>query len=394
MPIVLAYDTETTGKPPQLPGQKFAEGFFNDKKVRAELWPRIVQLSFILYDTDRMETLQMYDSIIRLRPEQYPIPPESSAIHGISTEKSQAEGIPILQALLDFMAAYQQADFVVGHNIQYDINVVLAEIALVNRRKDREEQSMLTRVAKNLLQEFKDKMGYDPKSQFKFCTLQKSKVRCDLPRLVYGDQGVVMDEDGNPMVDYTLDKTGKRQLRGPRLEDAHKLLFHQKANGTLHNSLVDVAVSLRIYMELDKGVDICKPNNRTDSNEAICALIAPSHIEKSEMPKTIADERMVDVLKVNEHGGHDHESVEKEVLVLSSPRRSSRLSAKASPTERLTIGDEATLLGDAASTFRELDESIAKGVKKRRSRSRSKSHTKKSSHKSKGKRRHHESRRK
>jgi hypothetical protein len=159
----------------------------------------------------------------------------------------------------------------------------------------------------------------------------------------------------------------------------------------LHNSLVDVAVSLRIYMELDKGVDICKPENRTDSNEAICALIAPSHIQKSEMPRTIADERMVDVLKVDSPSNDGKEHVEKEVLVLSSPRRSSRLSAKASPDERLTIGDEATLLGDAASTFRELDESIAKGVKKRRPRS--KAHTKKA-HKSKKPKKQHRSRRK
>jgi DNA polymerase III epsilon subunit-like protein len=394
MPIILAYDTETTGKPPQLPGQKYAEGFFKDAKVRAEAWPRIVQLSFILYDTDRMKTLQMYDSIIRLRPEQYPIPPESTAVHGISNEKSQAEGIPILTALLDFMAAYQHADFVVGHNIQYDINVVLAEITLVNRRKDEEEKRMLTRTASNLLQDFKDKMGYDPKSEFKYCTMQKGKVRCDLPRLVYGEEGPIIGEDGQPLVDYTLDKSGKRQLRGPRLEDAHKLLFHQKANGTLHNSLVDVAVTLRIYMELDNGVDICKPENRTVSNEAICALIAPSHISKDEMPRTVADERMVEVLKVDHLGDDEH--VEKEVLVLSSPRRSSRLSAKASPAERLTIGDEAALLSEAARSFEENDESVARGVKKRATKAKSKTrpHTKKD-HKSKGKgKKSHGSRRK
>jgi len=385
MPIILAYDTETTGKPPKLPGEKFAENFFKDAKVRAEAWPRIVQLSFILYDTERMTTLQMYDSIIRLRPEQYPIPPESSNIHGISDEKSQNEGIPILTALLDFVAAYQHADFVVGHNIQYDINVILAEIALVNRRKDEEENKMLTKTAKSLLQEFKTKMSYDPKSEFKFCTMHKGKARCNLPRLIYGEEGPVIGEDGNPLIDYTLDKYGKRYVRGPKLEDAHKLLFHQKANGTLHNSLVDVAVSLRIYMELSNNIDICKPENRTISNEAICALIAPSHIEKAEMPKTIADEEMIDVLKIEPP--NQDEPIEKDVLVLASPRRSPRLSTKVSPVERLTIGDEATLLSQAATLFEENDDSLARGVKTRAKKATTRPHTKKA-HKSKSKNTH------
>jgi DNA polymerase III epsilon subunit-like protein len=364
MPIILVYDTETTGKPPTLPGKKFAEGFFSDKKLKAEQWPRIVQLAFILYDTDRMETLQMYDSIIQLRPNQYPIPAESTKVHGITDEKSQAEGIPIAQALVDFMEAYERAAYVVGHNIQYDINVVLAEIVLMNRRMDDLDREFLTKEARKALKSFQSKMAYDPDSQFKYCTLQNGKARCNLPKLQYDDDGPILGEDGEPLIDYTLDKEGKRKIRGPSLENSHKLIFHEKPNGQLHNALVDVAVSLRIYMMLRASKNICSAEHMTESNDAICALINPTPISKAEMPKTIADElEMVDILPVEKSNALEmslHTPAE-----ASAPAQTTRRSSRLNSSPRLTIGEEATLLGEAASVFENMDSAVAKGISTR-----------------------------
>lgn len=338
MPIVLVYDTETTGKPPHLPGQAFAEGFFNDKKVPAEQWPRIVQLAFILYDTDTMTNIQLYDSIIRLKDDQYPIPPESIQFHAITDEISHDKGIPIEDALSDFVKAFDQADYVVGHNIQYDINVVLAEMALSNKSKQ----------SHKLFENFQKKMRYDPTSQYKFCTMNRGKTACDLPKLQYGPHGPIIGEDGEPLVDLTLDKDGKRKLRGPSLENSHKLLFQQKPNGQLHNALVDVAVSLRVYMMLNHSIDICSEESQTESNRIICELINPGHISKADMPRTIADEAIAMLVE-------EEEEPTTQMVRRSSPRLKSL-------SERLTIGDEATLLGDAATTFD--NEDTARGTKK------------------------------
>ena len=36
-----------------------------------------------------------------------------------------------------------------------------------------------------------------------------------------------------------------------------ELLFNEKVNGQLHNALVDIAVTLRVYMKLIHDIDIC-----------------------------------------------------------------------------------------------------------------------------------------
>ena len=87
--MYLFFDTETTGLP---------------KDWRAPLsdldnWPRLVQLAFITYDTDG-NALQEADYIIK--PEGFRIPIASANVHGISTERALAEGIPIADVLNHF----------------------------------------------------------------------------------------------------------------------------------------------------------------------------------------------------------------------------------------------------------------------------------------------------
>lgn len=296
MPIILCFDTETTGRPPPSTNPAFkSEGFFNDKRVPAESWPRVIQLAFIVYDTDAISMIYHYDEIIKMKS-GVKIPPDSIKVHGITDKMSHASKIGIKDAMLKFAHAYDSCDFIVGHNIQFDINVICAELTLLLRESTTtpEEKTKLTPVLKSMLYD-KDK---------KVCTMQQSKKVCRLPRLVYDveKEEYARDSVGHFIEDAGLDKFGNKVTRNPRLETAHNILFKQKPNGTLHNALVDVAVCLRIFMYLykNKKIDICDNGHRGE-NEFIYKTIRPSKLLSNELPVQIGDTpRIVEIKKMHE----------------------------------------------------------------------------------------------
>ena len=113
---VLVFDTETTGLPTER----------NPSVNDVEKWPYIIQLSFILYDTETIDIIVCKDHIIRLDDSVY-ISPESINVHGITRSQSMRKGIPLMEALNDFNNALKQADWVVGHNISFDKRMIMAE---------------------------------------------------------------------------------------------------------------------------------------------------------------------------------------------------------------------------------------------------------------------------
>lgn len=273
-PIILCFDTETTGIPPN------NEMYFNEKKgAKAEEWPRVVQLAFILYDTEKKKQLGFYDKLIKL-PEGQTVPPDSTAVHGISDADLEEKGITMHSAVKMFINFFNRADFVVGHNVQYDINVMCAEITLLTR------DPRTTTSEKNKMQNVMQELMWDKSKRY--CTLQNSKKVCQLPKYVYEMDKLLKDETGKEVIDYTLDRYGKRKMRNAKLETAHQVMFHQKSNGQLHNALVDVAVCLRIFMKLFRGIDVCDTMHMSN-NKFICDTINPSDLEASEVPRRIGE---------------------------------------------------------------------------------------------------------
>jgi DNA polymerase III epsilon subunit-like protein len=273
-PIVLCFDTETTGKPPD------GERYFNEKSgTKAEGWPRVIQLAFILYDTETMKQLAFYDQLIKLKPGDK-IPPDSTEVHGITDDDLEKKGISVRVAMKMFIKFFDRADFVVGHNVQFDINVVCAELTLLLR--DPETIPTDRQKIRDIIQ----KLLWDKSKRY--CTLQNSRQVCKLPKYVYDLNGVVKDETGHEVIDYTLDFRGNRKIRNPRLETAHQVIFQQKSNGRLHNALVDVAVCLRIFLKLYNDIDICDSENRTKNN-FICDTINPSDLKPSDVPRRLGE---------------------------------------------------------------------------------------------------------
>lgn len=273
-PIVLCFDTETTGKPPE------GERYFNDSKgVKAEKWPRIIQLAFILYDTEKMQQLAFYDKLIKLKPGEL-VPPDSTAVHGITDTDLEERGIQIRTAMKMFIKFFEKADFVVGHNVQFDINVVCAELTLLLRDPETSASE------KKSIREIIQKLLWDKSKRY--CTLHNSRKVCNLPKYVYDMNGVVKDETGHEVIDYNLDQYGKRKIRNPRLETAHQVIFQQKSNGQLHNALVDVAVCLRIFLKLYSNIDVCDAEHLS-ANKFICDTIHPSDLKPSEVPRRVGE---------------------------------------------------------------------------------------------------------
>ena len=113
---VLVFDTETTG----LPQTKI----INPDTLH--LWPYIVQFSYIIYDTTDNIIIEPNDYIILL--ENIIIPEESIKFHGITNEISSKLGTNIRDVLIKFCKDLKNVDKIVGHNINFDINMVKVEL--------------------------------------------------------------------------------------------------------------------------------------------------------------------------------------------------------------------------------------------------------------------------
>lgn len=112
--MYLFFDTETTGLPK------------NWKAPLEDLdnWPRIVQMAWLIYDHEgNKKSCKNYI----IAPSGFTIPKEASAIHGISTKKAIMEGVSLIHVLEDYRRDLASCDYIIAHNLNYDINVLGAE---------------------------------------------------------------------------------------------------------------------------------------------------------------------------------------------------------------------------------------------------------------------------
>jgi len=213
MPRILIFDTETTG----LPKTKIIN------PVMFHLWPHIVQFSYIIYDTKSHGIIKMTDSIIKVPPTVI-ISAESTEIHGITNEMSQNLGVELIVVLLDFFQAIQTVEFVVGHNVLFDVNMVKIE---------------LLRLIENVNCSYNDKRIFKDIlyqvtyiSQFR-CTMEETKDFCNI---------------------MITSKKGDLYKKFPSLSELYQKLYGTKPNN-LHNSLHDVLITLISFVKFEYRED-------------------------------------------------------------------------------------------------------------------------------------------
>ena len=226
--IIIVFDTETTG--------------FSPEKNE------IVQLSYILYDIKKRSVLyatRLNDDIVNIIGK---IPKGTSDVHGITKEMT-LDKRPIKDHIDEFMRYCDQAGKFVGHNIKFDIKMITGQIKKIIQQYPAEANKY-----NNFLSRF-EMVGNDlPDAAY--CTMEESKGIC-------------------------AQLKGTKKRKAEKLMEVHRLLFNQDVKGQLHNALVDISVTLRVYLKLTANLDIClnmdraAPSSSVTNNNEICNLINP-----------------------------------------------------------------------------------------------------------------------
>jgi DNA polymerase III epsilon subunit-like protein len=208
---ILCFDTETTG----LPESRHISIYETDK------WPYIVQLSFIIYDTDKKEVIESYDEIIKIE-EDVELTPKSVEIHGITREMINKRGIHITEALRVFKCALHNSDCSIGHNLSFDKRLLIVE-SIRNKGFDSNDNSII-------------QLHFGKE----FCTMQNSVDVCKIKR---------------------LRKDGTSYYKYPTLIELHEHLFKIKPHNA-HDSKVDVLICLRCYCKLVFNYDLSRESRQ------------------------------------------------------------------------------------------------------------------------------------
>ena len=122
--MYLIFDTETTG----LPRNKTAPITDLDN------WPRLVQLAWQLHD-NRGKLIAQHNYLVK--PDGFDIPYNAEQIHGISTKRALEEGHDLRVVLDTFVKDLEGTSQLVGHNIEFDINIIGAELIRQQLSTDR-----------------------------------------------------------------------------------------------------------------------------------------------------------------------------------------------------------------------------------------------------------------
>ncbi len=112
--MYLIYDTETTGLPKN----------WNAPITDSDNWPRMVQISWQVHDA-LGDLVEVKNYIVK--PEGYEIPYSVVKVHGITTERANKQGVALDFVLEEFNNALTKSEFVIGHNIEFDNNIIGAE---------------------------------------------------------------------------------------------------------------------------------------------------------------------------------------------------------------------------------------------------------------------------
>jgi len=207
---ILCFDTETTGIPPRKSPTIFT----------VNNWPYVVQLGFILYDTDKHEILIKQDLIINVSEYGIVIPESSTKIHGITNDASKMDGVPIVNALNSFLYALQSCDMLVAHNIEFDWNMINVEVMRQLLMRNKHIQRQWIQINSEITH---------------YCTMKSSVDIC--------------------RIESVNRNSGKKYFKYPRQYELHKHLFNTNLTN-LHNAFNDVLVCLRCFYKLWYDEDI------------------------------------------------------------------------------------------------------------------------------------------
>jgi DNA polymerase III epsilon subunit-like protein len=253
---ICVFDTETTGLPPVLDGKDWNERNVNDSKLLnfddlsksssvwkqvLSSWPSIIQLGYIIYDTEAPNNSKIFSKYIDI-PDDVVISESSIKTHHIDKEKIMQEPAEkkalIADAVAEFMNDIMDPDVVtvIGHNVQFDRKMIIAELLRLNN-------STIDEKTEKHLQFLMTNKNFT-------CTMDVSAPICNIQIAVnYKDK-----KTGEDKVFY--------KVKSPKLIESYQYYFGYSPDGdALHDALIDVILCLRVYMKYKYNEDICGKND-------------------------------------------------------------------------------------------------------------------------------------
>ena len=250
---VCVFDTETSGLPPLIPGKDWKERTKNDSRLlnyidldadkslwekMLPLWPSIIQLSYIIYDTETPEESKIFNKYIDI-PIEIVITESSFAIHHINKvfiENLPAEKkSPIEDVVLEFLKdiSNSQVKYVVGHNVQFDRKMIISEILRYKSKKP----------------ELMNYMEFMMNDKHFACTMIDTTDICNIPlEIKYKDK-----QTGEDKVFF--------KPKSPKLIESYFHYFGYYPSGeSLHDAIVDVILCLRVFIQYKYNIDVCGTN--------------------------------------------------------------------------------------------------------------------------------------
>jgi DNA polymerase-3 subunit epsilon len=198
---VLAFDTETTGLPlwsksSSDPGQ-----------------PHIVQFAAIMWNDEADEELRFVDVLVK--PDGWTIPPEMTAIHGITNEVATEKGHPEGNVIACFVKLASEADRLVAYNVSFDLRI--ARIAMMRAGYAEAAVGALS----------------DLWNQKKQCVMLMASPLCKLPP-----------------TDRMM-ASGRKTLKNPTLTEAVQIILGETIEGA-HDAAADVMWTKRLWQHMTR----------------------------------------------------------------------------------------------------------------------------------------------
>jgi DNA polymerase III epsilon subunit-like protein len=234
---ILAFDTETSDRAPYIPG---TTRWINSKKLLSikdlekdnsmwstllVKWPSIIQLAYVLYDTENPQTrTKIFNKYIDIE-EDVQISEESLAIHHISKDKIQKmdskHRVKIQDALSEFLKDVNEANVVVGHNVAFDRKMIVSELLRLTKKTGSENENLITMMTNK---------------KFK-CTQEITRPMCKLER-----------KYSNKNNHHDHGQKSYYKFKTPRLIEAYEHFFGCVPKiEMLHDALIDAIITLRVY---------------------------------------------------------------------------------------------------------------------------------------------------
>ena len=224
---VLFFDTETTGLIPKKKG-RYVESVSNDS-------PHIVQLSYAIYDLNKREIVEKYDTYVKI-DEHVEMSEGAFSVTGITKEICVERGVSIIEAIRKFHDAYITCNIVAAHNMEFDKKMINIEIE--------RNRHIFTDVAPQCFTVFNN--IYEKQHIIEnYCTMENGTELCgiDMPY-----QKFMKYKNGKSVIKYKF----------PKLTELYTKLFTgDPLPHNLHNSMVDVLIGLRCYLKMQQKINTC-----------------------------------------------------------------------------------------------------------------------------------------